>query len=1647
MADGADNFTIRIDNSKLMQDAANSANIIQGISEQAVVTGKRMDNSIRLDGSKFSSDAAHINREIAGIGDQAANVGASIESALKKAGAAVGLAFSLDQIKSFAGEVLNVRGNMESLQTSFTVLLGSAQKGHELFEQLREFGATTPLKLPDLAKNAQTLLGFGIQAKDVMGILKDIGNISMGDAQKMESLTLAFSQATSAGKLQGQDLLQMINAGFNPLNEMAKITGKSMGELKDEMSKGQISAEMLRQAYAHAAGEGGMFNGMLEKQSKNINGAKSNLDDAIEMAYNDLGQKLEPAVMTGINLAEEMVTHWEQIGKALIDVIAGFGTYKAAVMLISAVQTAATNQQIAAYQALLPAQQASMDADLQEMVTKRKLTSSKAAELQAIRQEIAAKIQEMQTTLQQANIELQASRAKYQAATRDLVVARQRMAVAQSQMNIAIAGGNAEEIAAARTAAATAKKEVQTAAIARNSASKALNTATTSRNSIATQLDTLQTNANAVAKKGSATATTFLTLATNGLTKAWQALKLAFASNPLGAVITIALTAITTFISLKDLFGETTEKAQKAVSIAEQNASEFKQKVGDAVDDTKAKIKKLSDTIHDSNATYAQRKKAIADMQKIVPSYHASISREGRLFNENTQAINTYIRNLDRAAQAEAAYQLQVDNDKRILQIQRIADDADSKATNTMRNFQRRTGYSIFSTEDDAVPNPDYVNEQAEQERGWIDKFNKRTKDARRQISELQHQNKRLQQVERQNGGHSEKNETLLNSLKNTGGTGGTTSKKIKKTGKTGKTGSTGKNAAQKQMEQTIKEQEEERQQQIKNQEAIDQAVVDAMADGEKKRLAQAKVNHEKNMHQLDEEQRQLYNKQVENEKHKFANNPKNKGKNFYATHPYDAKTGTYGGIAPLTAQQTEGVEAKRQSEDMRYGNEVKDILQQSLDDLLAYYKEFGTLEEQRYAIARQYDEKIAKANTDGQKKSLQAQKEKDLAAADASSLLMSIDWSQTFDGIGNVLGSVAKETLDRIEAYMKTEEFKKLSPSDQKAYTDMQAKLIQETGGNATSPFNFKQWGDIAKQVKEYQDSVRALAEKTKAHKKAVDELEKANKELASATTDDAKKVAQSAVDAATAKVEQTGKDETAQQKDTKDKRGKLTTSTENAANGMKNFAKELQEMSSGSLYGFSNGITKLITSIGGASKSLGELGGKVGGIIGAILQIIDALGDDPKGFIDGLFEKITNTVNTILSDLPDLVGSIVTDVGSLVVGVFEGIGSMFGAKKGWLTGSNAREVKKITDELTKSNNALKTSIDNLKNSIDKENGVTAISDTQKALEAQQRLNENTMRILETQMRYHGNHHSNANYWNLNSDDYSQINAVLAEYQRRNPQAKTTTNSVGSLSDIYKLTPEQMNEIRTNLADIWTKMLEQGKYDKSEYWGNYADLAGKLEDITQALSEKLTGISFDSMHDNFVSNLMDMSRKASDWTKDINKQFAKSLLNFAIGTQMDERLKKWWQNWADTMQQQSGNLTQAQINNMRTEYEAFVSEGQTVRDRIFKITGYDESEAYSQDSSKSVLEGVTQDQINEGNGRLSSIQINLDKIAESIQQDYERNGNMLLTVGDIKSLMNDFMDLQQQSLDHLKKIEQYTSELPTMNQKLDKIRKNTERL
>ena len=161
---------------------------------------------------------------------------------------------------------------MEQYTTSFTTMLGDQAKAQELVNDFKLEAARTPFGMEHLAKGAQTLMAFGLSADEAQLRLKQLGDISQGDAGKLESLTLAFVQMSSTGKLTGQDLNQMINAGFNPLEEMSRKTGKSIGELKDEMGKGAISAQMVADAFESATAEGGRFYGAMDAQSGLLHG-------------------------------------------------------------------------------------------------------------------------------------------------------------------------------------------------------------------------------------------------------------------------------------------------------------------------------------------------------------------------------------------------------------------------------------------------------------------------------------------------------------------------------------------------------------------------------------------------------------------------------------------------------------------------------------------------------------------------------------------------------------------------------------------------------------------------------------------------------------------------------------------------------------------------------------------------------------------------------------------------------------------------------------------------------------------------------------------------------------------------------------------------------------------------------------------------------------------------------------------------------------------------------------------------------------------------------------------------------------------------------------------------------------------------------
>lgn len=222
-----------------------------------------------------------------------------------------------------AGVVAGVKYNasIESYQTSFEVMTGSAEKAAEVIDKLKKVGAETPFELPDLADTTQLLMNYGFSADEAMDKMMMLGDISQGSAEKMSRIATAYGQMSSAGKVSLEDVKQMIEAGFSPLQEISESTGESMASLYDRISKGTISVDEITASMQRATSEGGKYFQSMEKQSQTFSGLISTLKDNAQQLLGEvvkpisdgLTESLLPAAISAI---EQLTQGFEENGVA-----------------------------------------------------------------------------------------------------------------------------------------------------------------------------------------------------------------------------------------------------------------------------------------------------------------------------------------------------------------------------------------------------------------------------------------------------------------------------------------------------------------------------------------------------------------------------------------------------------------------------------------------------------------------------------------------------------------------------------------------------------------------------------------------------------------------------------------------------------------------------------------------------------------------------------------------------------------------------------------------------------------------------------------------------------------------------------------------------------------------------------------------------------------------------------------------------------------------------------------------------------------------------------------------------------------------------------------------------------------------------------
>lgn len=305
---------------------------------------------LKADAQGLSTAASRAQRDLDNVERSAERVGSALKEAFsfnnfKSSLMSIpGMQFLMNPytiIGSGIGAVTALGAQAEQTSVAFTNLVGSETEAAKVLADINEFAAKTPFSNLDLVDNARTMLSFGVASDKVNGYLRQLGDIAAGDKNRLTSLSLVFGQVQSAGKLMGQDLLQFINQGFNPLKELQEMTGKTYAELQDMMSKGQVSADMVAAAIEHATSEGGKFYGMNEKLAETLIGKWSTLIGLIQQYAVAIFDKLQPAilavmdaVMSTINFLIRFKTEIAYVGAVVGVAIGVLNAYNIAVWAV-----------------------------------------------------------------------------------------------------------------------------------------------------------------------------------------------------------------------------------------------------------------------------------------------------------------------------------------------------------------------------------------------------------------------------------------------------------------------------------------------------------------------------------------------------------------------------------------------------------------------------------------------------------------------------------------------------------------------------------------------------------------------------------------------------------------------------------------------------------------------------------------------------------------------------------------------------------------------------------------------------------------------------------------------------------------------------------------------------------------------------------------------------------------------------------------------------------------------------------------------------------------------------------------------------------------------------------------------------------------
>lgn len=1490
--------------------------------------------------------------------------GKSIDDVISNIQNSMNIAIGGWSIGKFVNQMMQVRGQFQQTEMAFKTMLQSEEKADALMKQLIRTAAVTPFEVEDVTEGAKQLLAFNVAAEDVNKTLIGLGDVAAGMGMNLKDLVMLYGTTIAKGKMDTMDLYQFLNRGIPIADEIAKVMGldvtNAIEEVQKQIKAGKVTSDIFIQAMQSMTAEGSKFGGLMEAQSKSIIGQISNIKDAIEQKFNDLGKSQEGVINTGLGVVSTLVENWETVGKVLMTVVAAYGAYKAAVIATIAIEKSLIALNAAAKflgmsDALLKASKgmtafntACMNNVLGIVIGLVASAITYFGVFGKSADDAATKTSKFTESANEASSKVESLVSILKTAKEGSKVYKDTIKeLSNIYANYGVAIDKIKEDES--NLVDVKQQEIDKS----NELIEQIKLETTERN-----------RANAISKANEDY--------NNRVDSAQQAL--------LGKLKDYGTSSSGIAVGIQNIVSDSVIKqlddlAQKMAGLNEHSKEyqsymrQYNQVIGTMVDKTVGLAKSFG--ITDSKTK---------DAKEALAGYLYELRTAKKIHAEETDNVN-------RAADATEDFGNKATSTKNRInalqkQLQGAGEDVhvlynrvkefmqnysenninfhvnfDAKIPSWMQNMNipelGRLGKYFSALARDlannkksgALVNGKWMSTNDIAQRGWDYTNAANTK-----------QTKADDNAKRK---HREKEEAEANAKKNAA--------KAKKASADAKKQAEDRKKAQEELNEDLKQLQQEN---------ID-TDISQMQEGTEKKIAEIKNDYAKRKAEIDKQEAE------------FKKKNKEAGKKV-----------------TLTSAQSNALNKARDLATQEYNKKLDEVNREALTSMRDYLKEYGSLYQQKQAIAEEYEEKIAKAQTKGEKLSLQQQRKKDLQTIEINAIRQNIDWGSVFGDFGAMFKDQLEPNIEKLQELSK-------STTDVNEQKTIQ-ELISKLQGSATI-WNSDIFKKVSDDINSYQSAMQGYIdaqereiEATKAVTKAQEDLAKAKKSGDKTSISKAEanlSRAQGVLATASNNVLEFG---SSVQKASSD----LQTSAQKAVSQFQQLENGLQGLTSGSLKGIGNSILGLDKLFGGSmqkdvantlakgiqgllgkdsdaakslTKALGD-SGMAGEIISAILGILDILKDGFGTLISNLMDTVFGAVTGILDDAlsGDIVMKPLKSIGNNVSHIlntlsFGGFNSLFGGD------GNAKKVNDTIERLTDRNTLLQQSIEDLTDAMENSYGSKATSYYEQAYKNQQETNQNYLDIAKAQASYHGSHGSWNRYWGgFGSDEMDWIKKNV----------KSDFNG-----DLFSLSPEEMKLLRGNVA-IWEHIENTGKGNYggrlTEKLNDYIDQAGKLDELSDKLNESLTQISFDSMKDSFVSDLMDMSKSAQDFADDFAEMMQKALLSYSMEDLINGDLKKLYDDWAKAIKDNDGKLTETDIEAFNKRYDDIVQEGLKRRDEWAKVTGYTGSSSSSQTATSGGWASMGQDTADELNGRFTALQI----AGESIAQ------NMTTTISQMESIV-----------------------------------------